>query len=47
MYRYCITSTFWNGRYVLSGSEDGKIWVWDLQTREAVQKIDAHRGALD
>jgi WD40 repeat protein len=44
--RYCIATTFLDGRFVLSGSEDGKIWIWDLQTREALQRIDAHRGQL-
>lgn len=32
--------------YVVMGSEDGKVWVWDLQTRECVQLIDSHQGQL-
>lgn len=30
----------------MSGSEDNKVWLWDLQTREVVQVLEGHGGAL-
>lgn len=45
--KYSITSGFvvaGSERYVISGSEDGYIYLWDLQTSEVVQKIKAHDG---
>ncbi|KAH9810582.1 WD40-repeat-containing domain protein [Melampsora americana] len=31
---------------VIMGSEDGKIWIWDLQSREIVQILDAHSDSV-
>lgn len=31
-------------RVVLAGSEDGKIYVWDLQTMEVLHSFTAHKG---
>ncbi|EGG10173.1 uncharacterized protein MELLADRAFT_115583 [Melampsora larici-populina 98AG31] len=31
---------------VIMGSEDGKIWIWDLQSRETVQVLDAHSDSV-
>lgn len=28
--------------YIISGSEDGKIWIWDIQSREMVASWQAH-----
>ena len=28
----------------MSGSEDSKIYLWDLQTREIMQVLDGHQG---
>ena len=33
------------GQYVVSGSEDAKIYIWDLQSRKILQVLDGHRGA--
>lgn len=30
----------------MSGSEDGKVWLWDLQTREVVQVLEGHRDTV-
>lgn len=35
-----------HGHYVVSGSEDAKLYVWDLQSREIVQVLEGHRGRL-
>uniref|UniRef100_A0A0K0D766 WD_REPEATS_REGION domain-containing protein n=1 Tax=Angiostrongylus cantonensis TaxID=6313 RepID=A0A0K0D766_ANGCA len=37
--RYCIFSNFsvTGGKWIVSGSEDKKIYIWDLQTKEIVQ----------
>ena len=28
----------------MSGSEDSKVYIWDLQTREILQVLEGHRG---
>ncbi|KAI9807080.1 MAG: hypothetical protein M1825_005797 [Sarcosagium campestre] len=33
-----------NDRFVLSGSEDGKLWTWDLLEGTVVAKLEAHVG---
>ena len=30
--------------YVIAGSEDGKIYSWDLQTRKVVSELESHKG---
>jgi COMPASS component SWD3 len=30
----------------VSGSEDAKIYVWDLQSREVLQVLEGHRDAV-
>lgn len=46
--RFCATSTFLlssTGRHrVVSGSEDSKVYIWDLQTRKVVQTLEGHQG---
>lgn len=44
---YCIFAAFstTRGTRVVSGSEDGKVYIWDLQTREIVQTLEGHTGA--
>jgi WD40 repeat protein len=32
---------------VVSGSEDSKVYIWDLQTREILQVLEGHRGKSD
>ncbi|KAG6527059.1 hypothetical protein ZIOFF_009152 [Zingiber officinale] len=41
---FCIPSTFsiTNGKYIVSGSEDNIVYLWDLQTRKVVQKLEGH-----
>lgn len=36
----CFSVT--GGKWIVSGSEDGKVWLWDLQTREVVQVLEGH-----
>lgn len=44
--RYCIFCTFsiTCGKWVVSGSEDNCIYLWNLQTKEVVQKLSGHTG---
>lgn len=28
----------------MSGSEDARVYIWDLQSREVVQVLEGHRG---
>ncbi|KAH8348361.1 hypothetical protein KR084_006708 [Drosophila pseudotakahashii] len=39
---YCLTSNFsiTAGIWIVSGSEDGTLCIWNLQTKELVQKVD-------
>ncbi|RDY10878.1 COMPASS-like H3K4 histone methylase component WDR5B, partial [Mucuna pruriens] len=41
---YCITSTFsvTNGKYIVSGSEDRCVYLWDLQQKNLIQKLECH-----
>ncbi|CAP28641.1 Protein CBR-WDR-5.2 [Caenorhabditis briggsae] len=42
--KYCIAAHFsiTGGKWIVSGSENGRIVVWNIQTREVVQEIEAH-----
>lgn len=46
--KYCISSTFsiTNGKYVVGGSEDNCIYMWELQSRKIVQKLEGHSDAV-
>nr|GMD56731.1 COMPASS-like H3K4 histone methylase component WDR5A [Ipomoea batatas] len=46
--KYCISSTFsiTNGKYVVGGSEDYCIYMWELQSRKIVQKLEGHCDAV-
>jgi len=45
---YCITSTFsvTNGKYIVSGSEDNCVYLWDLQNRNMIQKLEGHTDTV-
>ena len=36
--------TVTGGKWIVSGSEDHAVYVWNLQTKEIVQKLEGHRG---
>lgn len=46
--RFCIPATFsvTNGKYIVSGSEDNCVYLWDLQTRKIVQKLEGHTDGV-
>ncbi|KAI5475311.1 WD repeat domain 5 [Pseudohyphozyma bogoriensis] len=46
--KFCISSTLTpSGKYLVTGSENHKLVLWDIQTREIVQSIEeAHRDAI-
>ncbi|XP_030946269.1 COMPASS-like H3K4 histone methylase component WDR5B [Quercus lobata] len=45
---YCITSTFsvTNGKYIVSGSEDNCVYLWDLQQKTMIQKLEGHSDTV-
>lgn len=45
---YCMQSTFsvTNGRYIVSGSEDNSVYLWDLQGKHIVQKLEGHTDTV-
>ncbi|KAJ4749481.1 WD repeat-containing protein 5 [Rhynchospora pubera] len=45
---YCITSTFsvTNGKYIVSGSEDKCVYIWDLQGKNVLQKLEGHNDTV-
>lgn len=53
--QYCLFNTFTvkkveapkkGGTFVVSGSEDSKIYLWDLQTKEVVQVLEGHTAVV-
>uniref|UniRef100_A0A0K0CUU6 WD_REPEATS_REGION domain-containing protein n=1 Tax=Angiostrongylus cantonensis TaxID=6313 RepID=A0A0K0CUU6_ANGCA len=46
--KYCIFSNFsvTGGKWIVSGSEDKKIYIWNLQTKEIVQTIDCQQDVV-
>ena len=46
--KFCIPATFsvTNGKYIVSGSEDNCVYLWDLQTRKIVQKLKGHADTV-
>jgi COMPASS component SWD3 len=46
--KFCISSTFsvTNGKYIVSGSEDNCLYLWELQTRKIVQKLEGHTDTV-
>ncbi len=34
-------------QWIVSGSEDNMVYIWNLQTKEIVQKLQGHTGAFD
>lgn len=46
--KFCIPATFsvTNGKYIVSGSEDNCVYLWDLQTRKIVQKLEGHTDTV-
>ncbi|KAH0928464.1 hypothetical protein HID58_014191, partial [Brassica napus] len=45
---FCITSAFsvTNGKYILTGSEDNCVYLWDLQHKTILQRLQGHTEAL-
>lgn len=46
--KYCIFATFsvTNGKYIVSGSEDNCVYLWNLQDRNIFQKLEGHADAV-
>jgi COMPASS component SWD3 len=46
--KYCISSSFsiTNGKYVVGGSEDKCIYLWGLQSKRVVQKLEGHTDTV-
>ncbi|MBW0555592.1 hypothetical protein O181_095307 [Austropuccinia psidii MF-1] len=40
------TDQFPGGEFMLMGSEDGKLLIWDLQSRECISKISSHQDSI-
>ncbi|KHJ47724.1 WD domain, G-beta repeat protein [Trichuris suis] len=46
--KYCIVANFsvTAGKWIVSGSEDGLVYIWNLQTKEIVQKLGGHADVV-
>lgn len=46
--RYCVPASFsvTNRKYIVSGSEDNCVYIWDLQTRKMLQKLEGHTDSI-
>ena len=42
--RFSIVAEFHAGKYIVSGSEDAKIYLWDLQSKNIFQVLEGHTG---
>lgn len=46
--RYSVTACFDGNKRVVSGSEDGSIYVWDINSsKSVVQKLQGHNGGRE
>lgn len=47
--KYCIFANFsvTGGKWIVSGSEDSMVYIWNLQTKDIVQKLQGHTGTLN
>ena len=45
---FCVMTCFStvNGKWVISGSEDNHLYVWDLNTCQVVGKLTGHTGPV-
>uniref|UniRef100_A0A9I9DB76 WDR5-like beta-propeller domain-containing protein n=1 Tax=Cucumis melo TaxID=3656 RepID=A0A9I9DB76_CUCME len=45
---HCVVSTFsvTNGKYIVSGSEDKCVYIWDLQQKTMIQKLEGHTDVV-
>lgn len=41
-----LLSPFVCDQWIVSGSEDNLVYIWNLQTKEIVQKLQGHTGEL-
>ena len=46
--QFCIFACFsvTGGKWIVSGSEDNKVYLWDLQSREVVQTLEGHTDVV-
>ena len=46
--KYCIFANFsvTGGKWIVSGSEDNNVYIWNLQTKEIVQKLQGHTDVV-
>jgi len=46
--KYCVGATFsiTNGKYIVSGSEDNCVYLWELQARNILQKLEGHTDTV-
>ena len=43
--KFCIFNCFCDN-YIISGSEDNFIYIWDVQSKEILQKISGHSNPI-
>lgn len=46
--KYCIFAnvSITHGQHVISGSEDGKIYIWDIHSKSVIQVLDDHKATV-
>jgi WD40 repeat protein len=48
-HRYCsrpaLVSNADGGAFLAAGSEDGKVFLWDIQSKDPIASFEAHKGA--
>ena len=45
---YCVMACFGTvqGKWIISGSEDNQLLIWDLNTGQVVKKLTGHAGPV-
>ena len=46
--KYCVFANFsvTGGKWIVSGSEDNQVYIWNLQSKEIVQKLSGHTDVV-
>ena len=44
---YTHTHAHTHTQWIVSGSEDNMVYIWNLQTKEIVQKLEGHKGMFN
>jgi len=44
--KYCVPNQYVENKYIISGSEDNKIYIWSMQHMKVLQILEGHTGPV-